>query len=415
MRPTQTLLPGQGFDPSELLAPSQAILAYTARVPLAPLGVETVGLDAAFGRVLARDAIADAPYPAHPRSAMDGFAVRAEDGVGPRAIVGEVRMGHAPPGAVGSGQAMRIPTGGAVPEGADSVVPVEDADERDGSVVPGEAPQRGYAITPTGEDMRRGDLILRAGIRLDARALGVLATLGITAIPVWRRPRVAIISTGDELIDPDKVPGPGQIRDSNRYGIAAALRGVGAEPVHHPRALDDPAKLEAAIERARAESDAIVLSGGSSVGVRDLVPRAIDRLGKPGVVVHGLRVRPGKPTVLAALDEKPVIGLPGNPMSALMIFRTIAEPIFRRLTGEAEPRGVPAFARAATALVGRPGWTWFVPVNVEIDGVERKIKQLPIRSSHTSLLARADGFVIIPEDRPRIEAGEAIEVHPFLQ
>jgi len=411
MRAPGALLPGQTFEPSALLAPAQAILAYHARVALAPLGAERVPLDAAFDRILAQDAAADGRYPSHPRSTMDGFAVRSQDGLVERRIVGEIRMGHAPPGPLGAGEAMRIPTGGAVPDGADAVVPIEDTDDRGDSMVPREPPTPGDAITPAGEDMEPGDLVLPAGRRIDGAAMGVLATLGFSEVPVFRRPRFAIISTGDELIDPAKKPSLGQVRDSNRYALAGALRALGAEPIHIPRAADEPEAHESAMREGLDVADGVLLTGGSSVGVRDLVPRIIDRLGSPGVVVHGLRVRPGKPTVLAAIGDKPIIGLPGNPTSAMMIFRNIAAPILRRMTGEVLRPSANAFARAGTDFKGRPGWTWFVPVVVTAEGPDRIATSLGIHSSHTSLLARANGFVVLSEDRPSIAKGEQIEVH----
>ena len=411
MRAPGALLPGQTFEPSALLAPAQAILVYRSRVPLGPLGVERVPLDAAFGRILAHDAAADGRYPSHPRSTMDGFVVRSQDGQGERRIVGEIRMGQVPPGPLGAGETMRIPTGGAVPDGADSVIPVEDTEERDGIMHPGEMPVSGDAITPAGEDMEPGDIVLAAGRRIDGAAMGVLATLGFSQVPVFRRPRFAIISTGDELVDPSQKPGVGQVRDSNRYALAGALRELGAEPIHIPRATDEPGQTEDAIRRGLELADGVLLTGGSSVGVRDLVPRVIDRLGEPGVVVHGLRVRPGKPTVLAAIGAKPVIGLPGNPTSAMMIFRTIAAPILRGMTGEVLRPSAKAFARAGTEFKGRAGWTWFVPVVVTAEGPNRVASSLGIHSSHTSLLARANGFIVLTEDRPIVRQGDQIEVH----
>jgi molybdenum cofactor synthesis domain-containing protein len=413
MRASGALLPGQPFEPAALLAPAQAIVAYRARVALEPVGVERVGLDAAFDRILARDVVADARYPAHPRSTMDGFAIRSADGLAPRRIVGEVRMGHPPPAALGAGESMRIPTGGAVPEGADTVVPVEDADEADGFVRLREAPEPGDAITPAGEDMEPGDRILPAGRRIDGAAMGVLATLGCTEVDVWRRPTVAIVSTGDELVDPERRPGPGQVRDSNRFALAGALRRLGAEPLHVPRAADESEALEATIRESLRSADAVLLTGGSSVGIRDLVPRVIDRIGEPGVIVHGLRVRPGRPTALAAIGSKPVIGLPGNPTSALMIFLNVAVPILRGLTGEVPRPSAPRLARAGAAIRGKPGWTWFLPVRIVADGARPGVVPLGIHSSHTSLLARADGFIVIPEDHTEIAEGEPVEVHGF--
>lgn len=413
MRSWGALLPGQTFQPSALLAPAQAILAYRARVALVPPGVESVELDASFGRILACDAVADGRYPSHPRSTMDGFAMRSADGASARAIVGEVRMGHEPPRALAAGEAMRIPTGGALPEGADAVVPVEDTDESEGRVTPRKVPQAGDAITPSGEDMEPGDRILPAGRRIDGGAMGVLATLGFADVPVWRRPIIAIVSTGDELVDVRERPAIGQVRDSNRFALAGAVRQLGGEPRHIPRVADEEEVLEATIRGALGTADAVLLTGGSSVGIRDLVPRVVDRLGEPGVVVHGLRVRPGKPTVLAAIGSKPVIGLPGNPSSALMIFRTIAAPILRGITGEQVRPFARAFARAGVRISGRSGWTWFVPVVIKPDGEARIAMPLGIRSSHTSLLARADGFIVVSEDHPQIEEGEQVQVHAF--
>jgi molybdenum cofactor synthesis domain-containing protein len=413
MRSSGALLPGQTIQPSTLLAPAQAILAYRARVTLAPPGKERVPLDAAFGRILAEDAVADACYPSHPRSTMDGFAMRSADRMAPRTIVGEILMGRPAPAPLGPGEAMRIPTGGAVPDGADAVVPVEDTEEADGRVTPTKAPKAADAITPAGEDMEPGDRVLAAGRRVDGAAMGVLATLGYTEVPVWRKPVVAIVSTGDELVDVSQRPGAGQVRDSNRFALAGALRQLGCEPLHLPRAVDEEPALEATLRDGLARADAVLLTGGSSVGVRDLTPRVVDRLGKPGVVVHGLRVRPGKPTVLAAIGTKPVIGLPGNPSSALMIFWTIAAAVLRGLTGETLRPTARPLARAGVAFRGKPGWTWFVPVVLAADGDARVATPLGIHSSHTSLLARAHGFVVISEDKSDIAEGEQIEVHAF--
>lgn len=411
MRTPGALLPGQTFEPSALLAPAQAILAYRARVALAPLGVEHVPLDASFDRILASDTAADGRYPAHPRSTMDGFAVRSQDGLEERRVVGEIRMGHAPPGPLGVGEAMRIPTGGVLPDGADAVIPIEDTEDRGDAMVPRELPTAGDAFTPAGEDMEPGDVVLAAGRRIDGAAMGVLATLGYSEVPVFRRPRFAIISTGDELVDPAKKPGVGQVRDSNRYALAGALRALGVEAIHIPRAADEPEAHEKAMREGLEVADGVLLTGGSSVGVRDLVPRIIDRLGSPGVVVHGLRVKPGKPTVLAAIGQKPIIGLPGNPTSAMIIFRNIATPILRGMTGEVLRPSATALARAGTDFKGRAGWTWFVPVVVTAEGPNRIASSLGIHSSHTSSLARANGFIVLSEDRPSVAKGEQIEVH----
>lgn len=405
----RALQPGETFRPDRLWAPGEAVAAYLRTVAPRPRGTERVALGAAFGRVLAADAVADASYPADRRSTMDGFAVRAGDGTAARRIAGAVRMGAAPPAPLGPGEAMRVPTGGVLPDGADAVVPIEDADEADGAVVPREAPEPGAFFTPRGDDMQPGDRVLRAGRRIGAPELSVLATLGLTEVEVVLRPRVAVVSTGDELVDAAQRPGTGQVRDSNRWAVAGGLAARGCEVLHLERARDTVDEIAARIAEAIGRADAVVLTGGSSVGERDHVPAAVDRLGAPGVVVHGLRVKPGKPTVLAALGAVPVIGLPGNPTSALTILDAVVAPILDALTGASGARRATVAAVAAEPFAGRAGWTWYVPAVLAADGA----RPLALRSAHTSLLARADGYVVVGPDAPAIARGETVTLVRF--
>jgi len=402
-----------GFDETRLLAPEQAIVAYFARARIEPAGIERVPLEAAAGRVLAEPAIAREAHPGYPRSTMDGFAIETGSGSAPRRIVGEVLMGHAPPRQVGPGEAMRVPTGGAMPVGADAVVPQEDVEIVDGAIVLKEAVASGEFVTGFDEDVRAGETVLPAGRRIGGPELGVLATLGITSIAVFVRPRIGIVSTGDELVDASQQPGLGQVRDSNRYAVAGSLAAFGAEPVHLPRAADTPEALRAIVRAALESCDALVTTGGSSVGVRDLVPPIVAELGAPGAIVHGLRVKPGKPTLLAAVGRKPVIGLPGNPTSCLMILEAIVRPIVAALTGEraARPAVVRAVARAPFA--GRAGWTWFVPALLRSRGGELEAEPLRLRSAQTSLLARASGYATIGEDPSHVAAGQLVNVTLF--
>ncbi len=414
MRNSQALLPGAAFEPERLLAPTQAVHVFRAAVAIALPSIETVSLNDSAGRILARDIVADAAYPTHARSTMDGFALASSDGATARRVAGEIRMGARPPHALGAGEAMRIPTGGALPEGADAVVPFEDADV---IVAPGdpaetlvlrEALAAGENVTQAGSDMARGACVLALGRRIGGPELGVLATLGVTAIPVYRRPRIAIVSTGDELIEPSGSLEIGQVRDSNRYAIAGSLIALGAIPVHVPRAPDTLDGLLDVLRAALADADAVLLTGGSSVGARDLTPDAIEAL-RGTVHVHGIRVKPGKPTVFASIDGKPVIGLPGNPTSALMILEAVIAPIVSALVGEVAPRTDGVRAIAAEEFQGRVGWTWYVPAELRAG----RAFPLPLRSAHTSLLARASGYVILGEDTARIAAGTALEVVRF--
>ena len=413
MRSTQALLPGATFDPQELLSPHQAIAAYFAAFAVGPVGLQRVALADAAGRVLAADAVATESVPADLRSTMDGFAVRSADGTAPRRIAGEVRMGHAPPGALGAGQAMAIPTGGVLPAGADAVVPIEDATIAGDMLTVHTAPEAHAFYTPPASDVRAGECVIPAGRRLGGPELGVLATLGFAEVEVFRQPCVAIVSTGDELVDVDARPGVGQVRDSNRWAIAGALAATGADVVHLKRATDDRDVLRARIAEGLERADAVILTGGSSVGERDLTPDVIESFDGPGVIVHGLRVKPGKPTVLAAIGTKPVIGLPGNPTSALTILEAVCAPVISRLTGEREHRANTIACVAGEAFVGRAGWTWYVPAELRPAPVGERAYPLPLRSAHTSLLARAHGYVVLTEDCSRIEAGEPLTVVRF--
>jgi molybdenum cofactor synthesis domain-containing protein len=413
MRSTQALLPGATFEADKLLAPRQALIVYAAGVPLQPLGVETIALEAAFGRVLAVDAVAREPFPAQARSTMDGFALRSADAAAPRRITGQIRMGQAPPGSVGAGEAMRIPTGGALPPGADAVVALEDTDVDGQTLRVRSAPQPGDSYTPAGSDMQAGEIAIAAGRKLGGPELGVLATLGEVAVTVYRRPRFAVISTGDELVDAAAVPGIGQVRDSNRWAVGGALTALGADVLQLPKAADDFGLLRRALAEALERADGVFFTGGSSVGERDFTPDVIDSFDGPGVIVHGLRVKPGKPTVLGAIGSKPVIGLPGSPTSALTILEAVCAPVVRALTGERGAREVVVCSRAGAAFSGRPGWTTYVPAELRRDAAGERAYPLELRSAHTSLLARASGYVVLTEDRGQIAAGESVEVVRF--
>ena len=403
----------RGFDVARLLAPQQALSAYFGAAELAPPRVERVPLDDAFGRVLASDAVAREDHPSHARSTMDGYAFASGDGDVVRRVAAEVLMGYPAPRALERGEAFRIPTGGALPAGADAVVPQEDT-ELDGDEIRfARTFGPGANVTPRAEDIRDGQTVLPAGRRIGAPELGVLATLGIAEVPVFRRPRVAIVSTGDELVDPGRPLEIGQVRDSNRYALAGSLFAFGAIPVHFPRAADTPEALRAQVAAALDDCDAVVLTGGSSVGTRDLVPRIVAELPAPGAIVHGIRVKPGKPTLFGASGGKPIIGLPGNPTSSLMIFEAVARPIVVALTGETPAPPAATRAIAKRAFAGRAGWTWYVPSRLFSQGGTLYAEPLVLRSAHTSLLAGAAGYAIVGEEPARIEAGEPIEIHHF--
>ncbi len=402
---------GIGFQADALLEPQEALRVYFERAHLLAPRTQRVAFQEASGRILAQRIIADAAYPADARSAMDGFAARSSELPGTLRIAGEVRMGSPSAHALPPGAAMRIPTGGVLPAGADTVVPIEDAAVHGNRVrLPGSP--TGQAVTPAGSDMRAGEVLLERGRRIGAPESALLATVGALSVEVYRRPRFAVISGGDELVDPACTPGPGQVRDSNRYGIAACLGALGADVRHLPTAADDAGLLEATLREALGDCDGVVLTGGSSVGEKDFTPPVIRRLGTPGVIVHGLRVKPGKPTVLGSVAGKPVIGLPGNPASALAILECVASSIVAALTG------APLRVRVVAADLGAPlrkreGWTWYVPAWLDEAVCPPLAYPLELRSSSASLLARASGFVELGESIESLSAGAQVRVRRF--
>lgn len=401
------------FIEENLLSPAAAVATFLARVAVAPRAPERVRLEDACGRILAEHVVADADYPSVPRSAMDGFAIDAARAPGTFSIVGEIAMGRLWGAQLRPGETVRIPTGGVVPEGADAVVPIEDVRLSGLDVAVATALGSGTNVNPRAGDMSAGTLVLEPGTRIGGPQMGVLATLGITTVLVFPRPRIAVISSGDELVPTAMQPGAGQVRDSNRHAIAGALQGMGAQPVHGATVSDVPGALERALRRALSEADAAIVTGGSSVGELDRTPAAIAALGKPGVLVHGLRVKPGKPTVLGAVGSKPVIGLPGNPTSSLVILEAVVTPIIGALAGAPIPIVV-VQARLGAPAPSRRGWTWFVPVRLEAQDGDWTAWPLPVRSSLVSLTAHADGYIVIPEETEDLEMGSRVSVQRFI-
>jgi molybdopterin molybdotransferase len=413
MQSANTVLPQRQFAAQKLLAPRQAVVAFLSRVAVAPLGVERVPLEAAFGRVLAQPILADRDYPSAPRSAMDGFALRSESTPGIFAIAGEVAMGEGAQAASAGDAAVRIPTGGVLPNEADAVVPIEETRVADGTVTIDVSLAPGANVIEQGADMRSGELVLPAHRRIRAAEVGVLATLGVTLIPVYRRPVVAVLSSGDELVAPDVTPSAGQVRDSNRYAIAASLAAMGVTPRHYPTLRDESEEFTLALASALEECDAVVITGGSSVGYRDRLPDAVSAIATPGIVVHGLRLKPGKPTLFGAHRNKPIIGLPGNPTSALMMLEAVASPIIAAMTGAPIPASS-VRARLAEPALSREGWTWYIPVRLEEENGAPAAHPLALRSFSVSLTARADGYIVMEERDEEWTAGSDVTVYRFL-
>ncbi len=381
-----------------------ALKRLQAALPAQLLPAETVGTPAALGRVLAAEIVAPHPLPHFARSTMDGYAVRATDTVGASEslpaylrVVGEVQMGHAPDIVTGAGEAALIHTGSALPAGADAVVMLERTQQFGADEIEVlQAVAEGENVIPLGEDLQTGDLVLPAGKRLRAQELGGLMALGLTHVSVIRRPRVALISTGDELVSPEEMPGSNQVRDLNSTAAGALIESAGAVPLRYGIVRDDAEILYQAAARALAEADALIITAGSSASERDMTAEVINRLGEPGVLVHGVPVKPGKPTILAACQGKPVFGLPGNPVSALNTIRLFVVPVLWRLQGTAPPRAGYVHARLAQNIPGANGREFFVPVHLEERSDGLWARPLLGESNLIFVLIRGDGIVRVP-------------------
>jgi len=414
MRGANALLPGRGFETQLLHAPQQAVIAFLSAVPLRPLGAEEVDIDDASGRFLAGDITAREDVPLVARSTMDGFAIASAQTPGTFRVVGVARISKPWPERLVTGEALQVPTGGVIPHGGDCVVPIEDSNAKDGTITVDRALLPRDCIAAAGEDIAAGTLVLPAGRRVGAPEISVLATLGYARVPVFQQPLFGVLSGGDELIEVRESVTPGKVRDSNRYAVAAALRAMGARVRHFPIVRDDERECARALRDALEQCDALAMSGGSSVGQLDFTPRAIASLGSPGVVVHGLRVKPGKPTVLGGAGGKPVLGLPGNPASALMILLAVGAPIVAALTGARRRESEVAFPLGAP-VDKRAGWTWFLPVTLQEADGRCVAMPLPMRSSWSSLLARSAGFIVLGEDIEHVDAGTEVGVRFFRE
>jgi putative molybdopterin biosynthesis protein len=387
---------------------------------LGPLGTEEVPLAAALGRVLGADVASPVDVPGFDRSNMDGWAVRAADTFGAaegaprrlRALAEAVGMGAVPRGEVVAGTAMAIPTGGVVPRGADAVVMVEDTRLEGDEVVVTRAVTPGRSITFAGTDVAAGEVVLRRRDVLTSRETGVLAAMGLGRVTVYRRPRVAILSTGDEIVPPGGSLAAGQIFDSNAVILADAVRECGGEPIPLGIVPDDAAAVRATVARALATADAVLLSGGTSKGPHDLNVRALEEtLERPGVVAHGVALKPGKPLCLAVSGRKPVVVLPGFPTSAIFTFHEFVAPVIRALAGRPEQAVERLGARLPFKVTSEVGRTEYVLVRLTED--ERgQVVAYPIGKGSGSVTSwsQADGYFVVPRTVEMVDAGEEVAV-----
>ena len=386
-----------------------------------PRAVETVPLEECADCVLANDVEATIDVPPFDRASMDGFAVHAEDTFGAEEdrpvslkVVGKVGAGEKPDVVVGLGEAVEISTGAPIPKGANAVVMVEYTSQSGSSLRIYRAVVPGDNIMAAGSDIMAGELILRKGDFLTPRETGVLAALGVTRVNVFRKPVAAIVSTGNEIISHGNPLSYGKIYDINARTVADSVVENGGVAKFLGIVGDNAEDIVSKIREGLDVADLVLTSGGTSAGVGDLLYRIIDGLGKPGIIVHGVSARPGKPLIIAVVDGKPIFGLPGYPTSALMMFHIFVRPVLRAMAGLGDVERRVVKASAAERIFSSGGRREFLPVNlIRSDVGEYTVYPVPGGSGSITTLSEADGFMEIPENKVFFEAGEEVEVELF--
>ncbi|HKW79009.1 MAG TPA: gephyrin-like molybdotransferase Glp [Candidatus Limnocylindria bacterium] len=394
-----------------LLSVDEALDRVLARV--APLDPTEIPLPEALGSVLVEDAVADHDVPPFRNSAMDGYAVRGADVQRAEVtlrVVGSVAAGAAPEGTIGGGEAMRIMTGAPMPDGADTVVRVEDTDNGIATVTVTRVTPTGTAVRKAGEDLRRGETVVTGGTVLRAAEIGVLASIGRARVRVVRKPNVAVLSTGDELVDIDEAPGPGKIRDANRYSITAAVRAVGSPAFELGAIRDDPSDLRHALGNA-AFGDVVVTSGGVSVGDHDHVKPVVDSMG--AMDFWSIALRPGRPLAFGELRTKrggvPIFGLPGNPVSALLTFELFVRPALLKMAGHTKLHRPRVKARLLDRLEKPVGLRMFARGVYDRDA-GTVASTGPQGSGILRSMALANCLIDVPEPIAAAEPGETVSV-----
>jgi len=405
----------------EVISAGEARVRFEQHLDLAPLSAEAVSLADARTRVLAHDVVAAFDAPPFDRANVDGFALRAADTVGasdgnPKIFTLNsevIACGHAPMLTVGPGTCTTIATGGVIPRGADAVVMIEQTElieSNPSRIELRRAAAPGQLISYAGSDIARGETLLRRGARIGSREIGMLAASGLARIEVVRRPKVAVLSTGDELVEPGNPLKPAAVYDSNSATIAAAVSEAGGEPITFGVLPDDAAILEKTVREALAVSDMVVLSGGTSKGAGDLSHRVVSRLGKPGILVHGVALKPGKPLCLAVVGDKPVVVLPGFPTSAIFTFHAFVAPVIRARAGLPPEATQTVSARVPVRVASELGRKEFVLVSL-VKGDQGMIAFPTGKGSGAvTSFSQADGFLEIDALASSLDAGSDVQV-----
>ncbi len=384
------------------------------------LNTEYVHITKAVDRVLAEDIFADADVPHFRRSTVDGYALISKDTYGANesmpmllAVIGEVYMGRESNLKITSEHAVYVPTGGMVPLGSDAVAMVEyteKIDENEIAVYRATAP--GENMINIGDDINSGEKVLEIGTKVRPQDIGVLSSIGIQQVKVYSKPRVAIISTGDEIIDPEEELKPGVIRDINTFTLSAMAERLGCMITKKVVIRDEIVKLQEILEQSMYEDDIIIISGGSSVGTKDITAEVINSVGKPGVLIHGVAIKPGKPTIIGKINNKPVFGLPGQPVSAMIVFKVIVEHFIKNLMGLEEMEGY-IEATLSTNIHSTQGRETYQMVTLEKEG--NGYIAIPIygKSGMITLMSKAKGYIKIDANTEGLNVGEKVRVFLF--
>lgn len=410
---------GSGMEAFFKVTSLETVLSLTSEFPR--MGAEEIPIADACARVLAGDIAADVNLPDFARSTMDGFAVSAASTFGASeanpaylSVKGTVSMGSRPSFSIGRGEAARIPTGAMLPGGADSVVMIEHTAAIDDATIEAyKSVAPGAHVVAIGEDVRKNDTLLFDGQRIRPQEIGLLAAFGQKTVLVYRKPRVAVISTGDEVVSIDAVPGPGQIRDVNTYTLSGLLQEAGAIPEPYGIVGDDYSALSETCARAVARADMVIISGGSSVGVRDYSIDALSSLPDAHILAHGIAISPGKPTILARAGHKAVWGLPGHVVSAMVVFNQVVRPFIEHIAG-LSPQRVPR--RSVPAILSRniasaQGRVDFVRVRLVEEGNLLWAHPILGKSGLINTMVKADGLIEIGLNTEGLDRETPVAVH----
>lgn len=410
---------------NELITVERALEMLFQHAPFRRPGERYLSIEDSYGMVTSRDIFSPEDLPGFSRSTVDGFAVRSSETFGATEglpaylnVVADIPMGVAPKGLQAKGECAKIATGGMLPEGTDAVVMIEHTQQPDGKTVEVVRPvSPGENVIQAGEDARRDERVLKRGHRLRPQDVGALAGLGITEVWIYEKPKVSIISTGDEIVAPDKPVQPGQVRDINSYTLAGLITDAGGNAFRKGIFTDQYALIRSVVEQALQDSEMILITGGSSVGTKDMTAKVINDFGSPGVLFHGVSLKPGKPIIGGVIGTTPVFGLPGHPAAVHLCFEIFIRPVLAVQSGEEESwikrRKRAVYARIARNVSSSPGREEHIGVALEERNGELWAVPLLGKSGLITTLTRADGTAVIPLRKSGVQEGDIVEVRLF--